>query len=454
MSIKYIGFGQCSKSYLYILFAFILKILDDNFLSFTAISPQIKSNIFGISPVLANHVIIQNFYKYVSCIIGGIIFKFIIKKNTKKRRKSMKSNKNKINFNISQIPILIHYKSDLINKPILEMAIVSIIYVLHYEFLDILYTFKIDNLCFWSLEIIFMIIFIKKYFIIKFYNYQECSLMFMLISVCILLIIFSAFPVMDGNSDSKISYNILEILVDKNYFVFILIIIIINSFEIFISYARVRAKVLFDFKYISPYTLLIVIGIFGLFVTMIELIFGTKYKCEEPFYKFCNVESDEVKYFDNLIIYFRKFKEKEAKEFYLEIFLLLPIFMIINVFELICEFLIIIHLNPIFVLIQNNFAYGISYLLFMIIPNYNNDNKINFLPQFFIIETAEITSIICYMIYLQIIELRFCGLDTYLDRNLLLLSNEESINSINDIDDEDVDSSSEYSLYKKETIYV
>ena len=187
---------------------------------------------------------------------------------------------------------------------------------------------------------------------------------------------------------------------------------------------------------------------------MIELIFGTKYKCEEPFYKFCNVESDEVKYFDNLIIYFRKFKEKEAKEFYLEIFLLLPIFMIINVFELICEFLIIIHLNPIFVLIQNNFAYGISYLLFMIIPNYNNDNKINFLPQFFIIETAEITSIICYMIYLQIIELRFCGLDTYLDRNLLLLSNEESINSINDIDDEDVDSSSEYSLYKKETIYV
>jgi hypothetical protein len=58
------------------------------------------------------------------------------------------------------------------------------------------------------------------------------------------------------------------------------------------------------------------------------------------------------------------------------------------------------------------------------------------------------------MIYLQIIELRFCGLDTYLDRNLLLLSNEESINSINDIDDEDVDSSSEYSLYKKETIYV
>ena len=32
---------------------------------------------------------------------------------------------------------------------------------------------------------------------------------------------------------------------------------------------------------------------------MIELIFGTKYKCEEPFYKFCNVESDEVKFFDN-----------------------------------------------------------------------------------------------------------------------------------------------------------
>ena len=132
----------------------------------------------------------------------------------------------------------------------------------------------------------------------------------------------------------------------------------------------------------------------------------------------------------------------------------MPIFIIINFFELVCEFLIIIHLNPIFVLIQNNFAYGVNYLLYVVIKSNTSKQKDDILKQFFFNETAEITAIICYMIYLQIIELRFCGLDTYLDRNLLLLSNEESINSINDIDDEDVDSSSEYSLYKKETIYV
>ena len=453
---KYIGFGKCSKSYIYILFAFILKTLDDNYFNYTSVSPESEIDFLGISPVLANHIIVQNFYKYISCIIGGILFKFIIRTNISEKTKQQDSKINKINFIISEAPKLLHYKSDIVNMPITEIIIVSIIYVIHFELLDILYTFKLYNLCFWSFEIIFVIFFIKRYFVIKFYNYQECSLLFMIIVDSILLIIASFYPVIEGKSGPKTSYEILGLFVDKNYFLFILIILIINSVKVFISYARVRAKVLIDFKYISPYTILIFIGIFGLLFTSIELIFGTLFKCENPFDKFCVVESfDKTKYFDNVIIYFNKLGEKGAKEFCLEIFFLLPIFIIINFFELVCEFLIIIHLNPIFVLIQNNFAYGVNYLLYVVIKSNTSKQKDDILKQFFFNETAEITAIICYMIYLQIIELRFCGLDTYLDRNLLLLSTGESEEGITEVEQEDldIDKIDEYSLYSDSTIY-
>ena len=62
------------------------------------------------------------------------------------------------------------------------------------------------------------------------------------------------------------------------------------------------------------------------------------------------------------------------------------------------------------------------------------------------------------MIYLQIIELRFCGLDTYLDRNLFLLSKLESDDDNIEIEqeqeqEEDIDKNPEYILYTNETIY-
>lgn len=69
------------------------------------------------------------------------------------------------------------------------------------------------------------------------------------------------------------------------------------------------------------------------------------------------------------------------------------------------------------------------------------------------VETGEIIGIICYMIYLEIIELRFCGLDTYLNRNLLLLSTAESQITDDENIEEDIDKNTDYTLYSEPTIY-
>ena len=62
-----------------------------------------------------------------------------------------------------------------------------------------------------------------------------------------------------------------------------------------------------------------------------------------------------------------------------------------------------------------------------------------------ITEIPELISLICYLIYLQIIELRFCGLDLYLKRNLIKLAQEESREGNTEmiIQEEDIDNQSD-----------
>ena len=82
---------------------------------------------------------------------------------------------------------------------------------------------------------------------------------------------------------------------------------------------------------------------------------------------------------------------------------------IISFFEFTCEILIIHYLNPNFLLIRDNFYYGILKLIFLLIEPENIDK--NQIIKFSILETTEVLALLGYSIYLEIIELRFCGLN-------------------------------------------
>ena len=91
-----------------------------------------------------------------------------------------------------------------------------------------------------------------------------------------------------------------------------------------------------------------------------------------------------------------------------------------------------------------------------LISNINNNYE-EYLPlkQFFISESAEIIAIICYLIYLQIIELKFCGLDKYLKKNMIKISNlENSIvsNYDSDVNEED-ENNTQKSDYSNSFVY-
>ena len=91
MTNNFVGLGKCSKKYLYILGTIALRIFRDCIFGFESIDPESKSGLFGFIPELSKHYLLQDFYKYLSFIIGGLIFLNILKKTTlliKKRHQS------------------------------------------------------------------------------------------------------------------------------------------------------------------------------------------------------------------------------------------------------------------------------------------------------------------------------------------------------------------------------
>ena len=156
------------------------------------------------------------------------------------------------------------------------------------------------------------------------------------------------------------------------------------------------------------------------------LIIISIFKCSDSIADFCMIKDldDETSlYIDNAIIYFQELG-KTGKRMYIEIFLVIPFYLIIKYFEFTCEILVIYYFNPNYVLVRDNLYYGIIRLIFILVNDKDYQHDIS-LTQFIILETSELLSIFAYGIYLEIIELRFCGLDRYLKRNIIKRSEKE-----------------------------
>ena len=88
------------------------------------------------------------------------------------------------------------------------------------------------------------------------------------------------------------------------------------------------------------------------------------------------------------------------------------------------EIIIIYFLNPIYILVYESLYYAVLTLLSFIL-NKGNDKMDN--SVFILYFTGDIVSIIGYLIYLEIIELRFCGLNNYTRKTIYRRGRRESL---------------------------
>ena len=119
----------------------------------------------------------------------------------------------------------------------------------------------------------------------------------------------------------------------------------------------------------------------------------------------------------------------------IEIFVIIPLFLIMNIIIHFCNILMIRQFDPNMLLVSNSFYYYTSRLIKFII-NGGDEQYLTF-NQFLLCETEEVISIFANLVYMEIIELRFCKLDYDLKRNIEKRASLETIDTLNEDSDSD-----------------
>jgi len=425
-----IGFGKCSKYYLYILGTVVIKAVKDVIFGFSDIDQRNKEDFQIIKPIplFCQHNLLQNLFRYLGLFAGGFIFLKIkqknIQSNKEKEKKRETANKEGLNHDIE----LIYTDVKLGKVKVNEVIIIAVIMCVYYELRKLLYLMNFFFIDFWTFNVVFMMLFMHRFYKIEFYNFQKCSLYFIVITNTLLLVINTVIP--QKRMDDKNEFDLYDdTLGNASYSIFFLITFICLS--LILSYARVKIKLLTETKFISNYTIIIFIGICGIIMTIIEIIFSECFECHletmnETFKTLCFVNNTKNEtYHDEIKTFFDKFGTLSGLDVFINILLILS-YPVICFFEMLCELLIIYYLNPIYMLVRDN-IYNFCLRIIFVLLRANSDIADYITPRFFILESAEIFAILGYCVYLQLFELKFCSLNQNLDKNIIDRGQKESV---------------------------
>ena len=432
-----ITFGKCSRLYFYILGSGSFKLVSSLLLGANSIHED-GIGLFGFCPVIYNYNFIQSIYTYIGYIIFGLIFYFFRDVSTKDK-KDDNTIKYKNTFQQNYISSMREktFQIDEKTKNIKwEILLLCIAFVVQSETKKMLYKEGFQFFNFWTLEIIFMQFLMGRYFIIYFYAHHKISILFNVLFGSSILIIASFLPTSLSTENKGNSYQNIN---NKfgNYFYCILFILVFIVLSIIFCFSRIYSKVLMQIKFVSPYKIIFLFGITGMIISITS-----------------SLVAYSIDYEDNLINYFSELRSVLDKgktyKFYGEIFLVYPLYIFSNFMEFTFEMLTIYYLNPIYILMTNTLYYGISELIFFLL-NSSSDGLV--IIHFILTELTEILISLGLMVYLEIIELNFCGFDKNLKSTIIKKGEDETKLIFHGfpIIDEDDDMDEDFDIEKNNT---
>ncbi len=464
---KCITFGTINRSLLYIVLTSISLVINQYIYGFTYIKCFYQMNIYKTFYELIigdngsdddnkflRHRVFDPLFSYV----GVIILSFFLIKNKKQidfnntsiQNETSTQNKSEIRliYNKSKV-YFYHFKGILFYILILFLWIAE-------ENLILIYVDIFQDLDFWFFELIFVSVIFSKIFIFKISSHQILGVAISVLVGSILKIynITITFIYDSEKDEEKKTYYVQNPRVVV-FAVFYFLLIILRS------YVNTKIKTFLDLKYISHRFLMITYGIAGTFICFITGIITTNVACSYNLGNACSFKDNNKLYYDNWYVYYGSGKNMAVR-------------LIIIVFGLISYFvnkyyltLTIKNYTPIHVI----FSFPIQFFIektFLLIYTaiFHRDklfNEPNDVKKFLLDESGDIGSIIGFLIYLEIIELNFCGLNFNLKKNIIKRSESDYIESLpstiipledafdDDSDDED-DSSNENNNENKDDI--
>ena len=437
---KWCGFGKCYLSYKYILMTALMFLLKSSLLNLGELSFNTSNNIFGFETIIKNHGLMKLLLEYLGFIVfGAILLKILGKKETFK-----KETKSKRKYSLI-------YHEKIINLGTYILILIACgTFALQLIIRSILIFCSVWMLDFWVFNIIFIPIFMKKIFKTKIYKHKLFSLIFNF-SINLIILIGASSLKTNGVSDYDSIKNLYG-----SYLYIILFYIIYLILSALLSFSQVLQKQLMDLEGISALELLIVIGIISSFFGFITIIITSNVKCKGLMAEnnLCPIshsdyENGNAHYFDNALIFFSNLGDqfdKDKLSFFLEIFIVYPLYSFIFFAKYFCETMVVYLLDPNYVLISDTIYYGTRKFITLIY--FPNDTK-NYLKLL-----GEIIALFGYMFYLEIFEIYCCGFNfdtrTSIDKRSIL-----EIKAINELEEEedeeddlfDNDNQKEYQIF-------
>ena len=315
-------------------------------------------------------------------------------------------------------------------------------------------------------NILIMTLIFKYHFKEKIYSHQMLALVIVLFLSGTL---FVACLFEDANF-KKENKTVWEAFDGSHYMIFIFILIYLAS-STCSCYGIIIQKRIMDNKFIYPYKIIFCKGILGIIISSALIVVSTFVPCKEnhivnikepKFLNFnSNIYASEIfliknnstendtqnnnftgtplfecidsynnnTYFDNFFSYFENLNnitnDEKEKVKYLELFLYIPIYSILHFITNILFIFVNKLLSPIHCLIVES-LYRIIHIFIQTLQNIDIKNEVEGFFYEFILQPfstkilrfiAYIVSLLGYSIYLEIIELKFCGLNKNIRKN-------------------------------------
>ena len=417
---KYITFGNWNKNYLFIIAA-IISI--DASKTITGLNYHNYKLALFDNNEFVGHMYIHELFYYLLILICSSLF-FLYEQKRDKTKIKFDETKNDVERFSTLIYNDIYYYT---NKKISNSFLFWII------FLYVLFE-HIDSICrqffsycdFWMFELLIMTYLNMKMFNIKIYKHQLLSIWLVSIPFILKLITIVLFFLDDNNhfKNGDINYKysdnttFLKSLFVVYAWLFPIAIILFFIIMVMNSYLIISIKKIIDLKYVSVTKILILYGFFGSIFTALFSLIATFISCgkkNEEIYDIYDyicmiVDNDGNRFVDNYKVYFNRNIWKD---------LLVNFFGSIGYgFYKLFLFKFIQYLSPIY----KSFSFPLMTLLEKIILIYQItfEEPMVYAKKTFLLDfSSDITAIIGFLIYLEIIELNFCDFNKNLRKYIM-----------------------------------
>ena len=440
---KYISFGEYNALYKHIWWYVLTRIIYD-YLLFNLLEKKHYDGIFEFP----KDILIQQAFNYLISFIGSI-FLYFFEKNQQKENsnnKFLSSEKNQISEN--EVELIYNGLEDYntFSKSDYFIIIFLFLSIQLYKVYSILHLKGLD---FWMFEILFMAIINFKLFDIPIYKHKKLGIFIIVFFSTIFKIISLIYRFIEKVENK--TYTKSYFLIPIGFFSFLLIILLR-------SYVFCKIKYLCDTKYIYPSKILLLYSFLGAFLCFTASLIPTFIPCTDSsdktnyydLYKLiCQINvtkvgNSEILYYENYSIYFQKFLKNIISSIIIFIMKTISSF-----FYKVFTIYTIKTLSPEYIICSNSIYCILTEIVDLIFLGFI-ENKKEYKNHKIYGLIAEVFGFIGSLIYLELIELRFCLLDYDIKKNI----KKRAISEINigGLDDDELEPTNTFDKNKENDI--